>query len=28
VCALDVGLQAMIPGGVKEVWIVVKRNEA
>jgi len=28
VCALDVGIQAMIPGGVKEVWLVVKRNEA
>jgi len=24
---LAVGLQAMIPGGVKEVWLVVKRTE-
>jgi len=24
---LAAGLQAMIPGGVKEVWLVVKRNE-
>jgi len=24
---LAVGLQAMIPGGVKDVWLVVKRNE-
>ncbi len=25
---LAAGLQAMIPGGVKEVWIIVKRSEA
>jgi hypothetical protein len=25
---LDVGLLAMIPSGVKEVWLVVRRNEA